>query len=68
MASPDSAEYKMLGILQSYAPDGAARQQCAEVLQQMEADHASPEQIVSYFAGALVDGLNYGNWLWVLPR
>ena len=63
----DGNAYKLLEILQSYAPDRCAQQQCAELVQEMEADGLSENEMVSRLAGALLDGLTYGNWLWDMP-
>lgn len=64
MAAPGSKTYRLLSVLQEYAPDASAQQLCAEVIQRMEAN-AEPEDVqVQQLAGALTDGLSCGNWPW----
>jgi hypothetical protein len=58
--------YYMIGILQSHAPNGPAQQLVAQVYSDMKADNFSENQMQSELAGLLKDGLDYGNWIWVL--
>lgn len=57
----------MLGLLQSYAPNGKAQALCAtqfnSVLPQNQKDELQDAQI-RHLAGALLDGLKFGNWPW----
>lgn len=56
--------YALLGILQSYAPNGPAQQHCTNMVHRAEADGASDLDIEKMLASALSDGLNHGNWPW----
>lgn len=57
--------YKLLSILQEYAPDQAGQQSCTELYNSLP--HANVHEQVRHLACALVDGLQYGNWPWVKP-
>ena len=60
----DQIAYWLLGVLQKYAPDTKAQEQCAEIYRQMEADGLSSRQKVTQLSGAILDGTNLGNWPW----
>jgi hypothetical protein len=62
--------YQMLGILQGYAPNDAARQMCADTYDEMsytieEAVEEADDKMVSMICGLLKDGIDHGNWLWL---
>lgn len=64
MNGEDNA-YNLLMILQSYAPDGIAQQKCANAYNEAIADGTTGNKLVALLAGYLIDGLTYGNWLWI---
>jgi hypothetical protein len=57
--------HALLRVLQYYAPDGEAQQRCADYLKRMQSNDATQKEIDLGLAAALVDGLRYGNWIWV---
>lgn len=61
---PESNGYKLLTILQSYAPIGSAQQKCTDLVHEMERDRFSDKEIVERLAGYIIDGLRYENWPW----
>lgn len=61
---PGSREYRLLGILQEHAPTGTEQQFCVEMVQHMQRDHCTSEQVEMYLAEAIVSGLRYDNWPW----
>jgi hypothetical protein len=66
MADDRENAYKMLGILQSYAPTGKEQQQLADIYNGCLAD--GHRRTVQVFAGILHTGLTYGNWPWTSSR
>jgi hypothetical protein len=59
----------LLVVLQSYAPTSDDRMLCADMVWKAEDDGASPREIEIMLAGAISDGLKYGNWPWTnLPN
>lgn len=56
--------YKLLGILQSYAPTLSAQSQAAKVCNRMRADRVSEKDIETHLVVALHDGLVHGRWFW----
>jgi hypothetical protein len=56
--------YQLLAVLQRYAPDHEAKARCTEYLARMQRDGATQKEVDLAMAGALLDGLRYGNWLW----
>jgi hypothetical protein len=60
--------FHLLKVLRAYAPHEAARLQCDELLAQIRKDHdESIPEIDRVLAGALLDGLQHGNWPWTTP-
>lgn len=56
---------QLLGILQHYAPTGSEQQACSQLLWDMQADSAMDDgKIIGVLAGAIHDGLHFGNWPW----
>jgi hypothetical protein len=53
----------LLQILKSHAPDDAARKLCDDFFQGWAAE--TRERAI---ACSLVDGLKFGNWLWIKPE
>jgi hypothetical protein len=56
-----------LALLQGYAPNGKAQQECSDMYNQLLKDGASPKHVARRMVGALYDGLAYGNWPWTEP-
>ena len=56
--------YKLLGILQSYAPTGKEQQLCSDVVAAMEKDGFSENGLVLGLTGYIRDGLLWGSWPW----
>jgi hypothetical protein len=61
--APD-VSYQILAILQQYAPNSDAEAKCTEYLARMQRDGATTREVALAMAGALVDGLRHGNWIW----
>jgi hypothetical protein len=56
----DSPEYKLLTVLQHYAPTGKDQQIVSDMM------HGIPlEDQARALAGMIFDGLAYGNWPWI---
>lgn len=55
---------RLLGMVQSYAPDADARASCADLVRTMQRDGQTEDEIVLALASLLVDGLRHGNWPW----
>ncbi len=66
MASQSRA-YRLLGILKEHAPNGAAQEACTNLYHKVSMDGGSDLDLEKAMAGALTDGLNYGNWPWNMP-
>jgi hypothetical protein len=60
--------YKLLAVLQHYAPTGAEQERCAHFLAEMQLGGDTQQEIDAALAGALLDGLRHGNWPWAVPR
>jgi hypothetical protein len=60
--------YKLLTVLQSYAPDEAAQVLVTKQLHEAQAEGASESALELMLAGAIVDGLRFGNWPWIVDR
>jgi hypothetical protein len=59
----DTNAYKLLAILQSHAPTGKDQVICANVY------NRTPEvEQERTMVNALADGLNYGNWPWIINK
>jgi hypothetical protein len=58
--------YKLLGILQSYAPSEVAQQKCTTLYNKMQYKGLTTKEIELNLVIALHDGLAYGNWVWDL--
>lgn len=56
--------YWMLSILMDHAPDKDAQEKMGDIYRAMEADHLAENQMQMELAGAIHDGLAYGNWPW----
>lgn len=57
--------YKLLGILQSYAPTNAEQALCTTIYNRMQADGLTVEEIEAQLITALSDGVQHGNWFWI---
>jgi hypothetical protein len=55
---------KLLGIIQSFAPNGAAQEVAAQVYREADAKFPTDLELVRAMTNVLADGLNYGNWPW----
>lgn len=68
--SGELVSYRLLGVLQSIAPDGPAQERCAAIYREAWADvqandrQDADRQVAAIMAGALVDGFRHGNWPW----
>lgn len=60
--------YKLLSILQHFAPTGRDQQIAAEMVQQANRDGADITAVRLMLASAITDGLKYGNWPWNTPN
>lgn len=60
-----STSYRLLSVLQDYAPNGQAQEVCSQMYNKAIDDAASKEELDSMLATMLSDGLNHGNWPWV---
>lgn len=58
--------YQLLGILQKYAPNSDAQVLCTKFYRDMVADGFSAADMVKAQAGAIMDGLENGNWPWIV--
>jgi len=58
-------EQQLLGILQSYAPTGKEQMICKQFYDDMKAAHEKSKDVQKALAGAIYDGLAYGNWIWL---
>lgn len=58
-------KYTLLGLLQSYAPNGPAQQHCTNMVHAAERDGASDMDVEKMLVNAISDGLTHGNWPWV---
>jgi hypothetical protein len=56
--------YQLLAVLQRYAPDREAKAKCTRYMARMQRDGATQKEVDLAMAGALLDGLRYGNWIW----
>jgi hypothetical protein len=56
--------YKLLGIIQSHAPNATAQQLVTNNVNAAALDGATEKMIEKDLAMALVDGLCHGNWPW----
>jgi len=61
---PDNVQV-LLGVLQSYAPNGDAQQACSELLWSAQREGLTVREQVLMLVNTLHDGLSYGNWPWV---
>jgi hypothetical protein len=55
---------QLLGMLMQYAPNGTCQAEVARVMRDAEAATLSYSDVVKMLAGAVSDGLYYGNWPW----
>lgn len=55
---------KILGIIQSLAPDGPAQFKATQMYWQAEKDGASDLDLLKTVTNTLADGLNHDNWPW----
>lgn len=68
MVAQERITTELLGILQAYAPTGTDQALCTELLN-MAATHGADERDQHLLlAGALCDGLRYGNWPWTIEN
>lgn len=58
--------YKLLGILQAYAPTGTAQQRCADWYNNLQKEGVTAGDIVIALTGCIRDGKMHGNWPWIL--
>lgn len=58
------ASYRLLGILQEYAPNGKAQERCADIYNEAKRSGATEKDLARTMTGAIYDGLAYGNWPW----
>jgi len=65
MSASFTKAYKLLGVLQDYAPNQEARILCSKMLNEMRADKLPEPQVEERLVDAISDGLKYGNWPWV---
>lgn len=56
----------LLGVLQSYAPDGPALQRCAEIFSEMEISLRDDREMVSTLADLIKRGIDSGTWFWLV--
>lgn len=59
--------YALLTVVQSHAPNGTEQQKVADLANGVVTQFG-PEQAEKVLAGMLADGLNYGNWPWVIAE
>lgn len=58
-------KYKLLSILQSHAPNSEAQKKVTDYYHTLLRENKSNDKEVELqLAGAIFDGLSYGNWLW----
>jgi hypothetical protein len=55
----NSPEYKLLSVLQHYAPTGKDQQIVSDMM-----NGIPPEHQARTLAGMIFDGLTFGNWPW----
>jgi len=58
--------YRLLGILQEYAPDQDAQVICTTIFHRMRADGLTERDLEKQLVTALSDGLHHGNWPWIV--
>lgn len=58
--------YQLLSILQSYATSSRCQAHCTTIYNQMQADGLTPTEIERNLITALADGIQYGNWPWII--
>ena len=56
--------YQMLGVLQTFAPNGEAQAKCTEVYNKAIKDGANDEDLLKMLVGMMVDGIYNGCWPW----
>lgn len=56
--------YILLGVLQSYAPDGEAQATCARFYWNIHKNGTSQKEVVTALAEAISEGLRHNNWPW----
>lgn len=59
-----SKAYRLLGLLQEYAPNAGAQQDCTNMYNSAIEDGADEKELEILLVGAIGDGLKYGNWPW----
>ena len=57
-------QQKLLSVLQDYAPTIVEQEACSKFFNWMKHEGLNDEEIECRLAGAIYDGLAYGNWLW----
>jgi hypothetical protein len=62
-----SKSYRLLGIVQEYAPTGKEQEMVAEIYRQAQKEGRTEDDLVLMMAGFICDGLRHGNWPWVTP-
>lgn len=65
---PQSIEYRLLGILQEFAPNGEAQQRCTDVVHKLQQEGASAGALQLWLINTLQEGITYGNWPWALRK
>jgi hypothetical protein len=56
--------YQLLAVLQRFAPNAEARAKCTRYMARMQSNDATTKEVALAMAGALMDGLRHGNWIW----
>jgi hypothetical protein len=79
MYEKDRNVQDMLRVLQSYAPTGNEQQVCSDWVNEVRSGKprsalsagsgpATDDQVIRMLAGAIVDGMDHGNWPRVVQR
>lgn len=64
-----AAAYNLCSVIKQYAPDDTAQLLVNRIYDQAYADNQGESAaVVKALAGILLDGLNHGNWPWVLKQ
>lgn len=64
-SNPNTNPYKLLSIVQSYAPNADAHQKAADKYNEVVKEAQSEDEATRWMTWVLHDGLSYGNWPWM---
>lgn len=68
VSTPRTRSYRLLKILQEYAPNVSAQRKCLDIYIQAQ-DDSMPEEYIEYMmASSISDGLKHGNWPWNMNK